>query len=47
MTLNGSKYKFDPSELTIKAGDVITFHNKTRWTTQRLILGRQHSEGRR
>jgi plastocyanin len=29
MTLEGSTYKFDPSELTIKAGDVVTFHNKS------------------
>jgi plastocyanin len=29
MVLDGSTYKFDPAELTIKAGDVITFHNKS------------------
>ena len=29
MVLEGSTYKFDPAELTIKAGDVINFHNKT------------------
>ena len=29
MVLDGSKYKFDPAELTIKAGDVINFHNKS------------------
>jgi plastocyanin len=29
MVLEGSKYKFDPAELTIKAGDVINFHNKS------------------
>ena len=29
MVLEGSTYKFDPSELTIKAGDVVTFHNKS------------------
>jgi plastocyanin len=29
MTLEGSTYKFDPSELSIKAGDVVTFHNKS------------------
>ena len=29
MMLEGSTYKFDPSELTIKAGDVVTFHNKS------------------
>jgi plastocyanin len=29
MTLEGSTYKFDPSNLTIKTGDVIKFHNKT------------------
>lgn len=29
MTLNGAKYEFQPAELTIKAGDVITFHNKS------------------
>lgn len=29
MELVGSTYKFDPSDITIKAGDVITFHNKS------------------
>jgi plastocyanin len=29
MTLEGSTYKFDPANLTIKTGDVIKFHNKT------------------
>jgi plastocyanin len=29
MVLEGSKYKFDPAELTIKAGDVVNFHNKS------------------
>jgi plastocyanin len=29
MVLEGSTYKFDPSELSIKAGDVVTFHNKS------------------
>jgi plastocyanin len=29
MELVGSTYKFDPSDLTIKSGDVVTFHNKT------------------
>jgi plastocyanin len=29
MNLEGSTYKFDPAELTIKAGDVVTFHNKS------------------
>ena len=29
MMLDGSTYKFDPAELTIKAGDVVTFHNKS------------------
>jgi len=29
MELDGSNYKFNPSELTIKAGDVVTFHNKS------------------
>jgi plastocyanin len=29
MELVGSTYKFDPSELTIKAGDVVNFHNKS------------------
>jgi plastocyanin len=29
MELVGSNYKFDPAELTIKAGDVIKFHNKS------------------
>ncbi len=29
MTLDGTTYKFDPAELTIKAGDVVNFHNKS------------------
>ena len=29
MVLEGSTYKFDPAEITIKAGDVINFHNKS------------------
>ncbi len=29
MVLEGSTYKFDPSDLTIKVGDVINFHNKS------------------
>ena len=29
MVLEGSTYKFDPSDLTIKSGDVVTFHNKS------------------
>jgi plastocyanin len=29
MELQGSTYKFEPSDLTIKAGDVVTFHNKS------------------
>ena len=29
MVLNGAKYEFQPAELTIKAGDKITFHNKS------------------
>jgi plastocyanin len=29
MSLEGSSYKFDPAELTIKPGDVVTFHNKS------------------
>lgn len=29
MVLDGSTYKFDPSDLTIKVGDVINFHNKS------------------
>ena len=29
MMLEGSTYKFDPAELTIKAGDVVNFHNKS------------------
>ncbi|MGH7500068.1 MAG: plastocyanin/azurin family copper-binding protein [Gemmatimonadales bacterium] len=29
MVLNGAKYEFEPSELTIKAGDVVTYHNKS------------------
>ena len=29
MVLEGSTYKFDPAELSIKAGDVVNFHNKS------------------
>lgn len=29
MMLDGSKYKYDPDNLTIKSGDVIRFHNKS------------------
>jgi plastocyanin len=29
MVLDGSNYKFDPSSLTIKAGDVVRYHNKS------------------
>ena len=29
MVLEGSSYKFDPAELTVKAGDVVNFHNKS------------------
>lgn len=29
MVLNGAKYEFQPAELTIKSGDVITFHDKS------------------
>jgi plastocyanin len=29
MSLNGSKYQFEPAELTIKAGETVTFHNKS------------------
>ena len=29
MVLEGSTYKYDPSEITIKSGDVINFHNKS------------------
>jgi plastocyanin len=29
MMLEGSTYKFDPSDLTIKSGDVVNFHNKS------------------
>jgi plastocyanin len=29
MVLDGGKYKYDPSELTIKSGDVVQFHNKS------------------
>ena len=29
MVLEGSTYKFDPSEFTIKSGDVVKFHNKS------------------
>ena len=29
MVLEGSSYKFDPATLTIKAGEVVRFHNKS------------------
>lgn len=29
MVLEGSKYKYDPENLTIKAGDVVRYHNKS------------------
>lgn len=29
MVLDGKDYKFDPATLTIKAGDVVRFHNKS------------------
>ena len=29
MVLDGSKYKYDPENLTIAAGDVVRFHNKS------------------
>lgn len=29
MVLDGSKYKYDPDNLSIKSGDVIRFHNKS------------------
>jgi plastocyanin len=29
MELQGSSYKFEPAELTIKSGDVVQFHNKS------------------
>ena len=29
MVLEGSKYKYDPENLSIKAGDVVRFHNKS------------------
>ena len=29
MVLDGSKYKYDPDHLTIAAGDVVRFHNKS------------------
>jgi plastocyanin len=29
MVLDGSKYKFDPDNLTVQAGDVIRYHNKS------------------
>jgi plastocyanin len=29
MVLDGSNYKFDPSTLVIKAGDVVRYHNKS------------------
>ncbi|HEY9015786.1 MAG TPA: plastocyanin/azurin family copper-binding protein [Gemmatimonadales bacterium] len=29
MVLDGSKYKFDPEDLTIQSGDVVRYHNKS------------------
>jgi plastocyanin len=29
MSLEGSTYKYDPADLTIKSGDVVNFHNKS------------------
>jgi plastocyanin len=29
MVLDGSKYKFDPDNLTIQSGDVVRYHNKS------------------
>jgi plastocyanin len=29
MVLEGSKYKYDPENLTIKSGDVVRYHNKS------------------
>lgn len=29
MIFDGSAYKFDPAQLTVKAGDVVRFHNKS------------------
>ena len=29
MVLDGSKYKYDPENLTIKSGDVVRYHNKS------------------
>jgi plastocyanin len=29
MVLEGSKYKYDPENLTIKTGDVVRYHNKS------------------
>jgi plastocyanin len=29
MVLDGSKYKFDPENLTIQSGDVVRYHNKS------------------
>jgi plastocyanin len=29
MVLEGSKYKFDPENLTIQSGDVVRYHNKS------------------
>ena len=29
MVLDGSKYKYDPDNLSIKSGDVVRFHNKS------------------
>ena len=29
MVLNGAKYEFQPAELTIKSGDMVTFHDKS------------------
>jgi len=29
MVLEGSTYKYDPADLTVRAGDVVNFHNKS------------------
>ena len=46
MMLEGSTYKFDPSDLTIKVGRRGQLPQQDRRAAQRLVLGRQHS-GRR
>ena len=46
MVLEGSTYKFDPAELTIKVGRRGQLPQQERRPAQRVVLGRQHP-GRR